>query len=55
VFTPSPEDIDYARGLITAFREAEQHGLGAVQYRGLMVDYAIVKRAERTLALARDS
>ena len=53
VFTPTIEDVDYARGLLVAFREAEQQGLGAVRYRGMMIDYANVRHAERTLALAR--
>jgi citrate lyase subunit beta/citryl-CoA lyase len=52
VFTPTPEEVEYARGLIAAFRAGEQQGHGAVRYRGMMVDYANVKRAERTLALA---
>lgn len=52
VFTPSAEEIGYSRGLVAAFREAEAGGRGAVQFRGMMVDYANVKRAERILALA---
>jgi len=52
VFSPSDEEVDYARGLLAAFREAEARGIGAVQYRGMMVDYANVRLAERTLSLA---
>ena len=52
VFTPSAEEVGYARGLVAAFREAEAGGRGAVQFQGMMVDYANVKRAERILALA---
>lgn len=52
VFTPSDEEIEYARGLVAAFREAEADGRGAVEFRGMMVDYANVKRAGRVLALA---
>jgi citrate lyase subunit beta/citryl-CoA lyase len=52
VFTPSAEEIEHARGLLAAFREGEARGLGAVRYRGMMVDYANVRLAERTLALA---
>jgi citrate lyase subunit beta/citryl-CoA lyase len=52
VFSPSAEEIDYARGLLEAFREGEARGLGAVKYRGMMVDYANVRLAERTLTLA---
>jgi citrate lyase subunit beta/citryl-CoA lyase len=52
VFSPSEEEIEYARGLLEAFREGEARGLGAVKYRGMMVDYANVRLAERTLSLA---
>jgi citrate lyase subunit beta/citryl-CoA lyase len=52
VFTPSAEEIEHARGLLAAFREGEARGVGAVKYRGMMVDYANVRLAERTLALA---
>jgi citrate lyase subunit beta/citryl-CoA lyase len=54
VFSPSAEEVEYARGLVAAFREAEASGRGAVQYRGMMVDYANVRLAERTLALAAE-
>lgn len=52
VFTPSPEEVEYCRGLVAAFREAEADGRGAVQFRGMMVDYANLKRAQRILAVA---
>ena len=52
VFTPTGEEVEYARGLLAAYREGEARGVGAVQYRGMMVDYANVRLAERTLALA---
>ena len=51
VFSPSAKEIEYARGLIAAFREGEARGVGAVKYEGMMVDYANVRLAERTLAL----
>jgi citrate lyase subunit beta / citryl-CoA lyase len=37
--------------MIAAFREGEARGVGAVKYQGMMVDYANVRLAERTLAL----
>lgn len=52
VFTPSDEEIEYNRGLIEAFRRAEAEGKAAVEFRGMMVDYANLKRAEQILALA---
>lgn len=54
VFSPSPQEIAYARGLLEAFRAAEVQGIGAVRYQGMMVDYANVRLAERTLSLAQE-
>lgn len=53
VFSPSEEEIDYASGLLAAFEEGEARGVGAVEYRGMMIDYANVRLAQRTLALAK--
>lgn len=52
VFSPSADEVDYAQGLLAAFREGEARGVAAVKFRGMMVDYANVRLAERTLALA---
>jgi citrate lyase subunit beta/citryl-CoA lyase len=52
VFSPTAQEIAYARGLLAAFREGEARGVGAVKYEGMMVDYANVRLAERTLSLA---
>jgi len=52
VFSPSDAEVAYARGLLAAFREGEARGVGAVKYEGMMVDYANVRLAERTLSLA---
>ena len=54
VFSPSEEEVTYARGLLAAFREGEARGVGAVKYEGMMVDYANVRLAERTLSLVQD-
>ena len=51
VFSPSAAEIDRAQRMIAAFREAEAQGRGAVQFEGMMVDYANIKRAEQLLAL----
>lgn len=53
VFSPSEQEIEYARGLLATFRESEAAGIGAVKYQGMMVDYANVRLAERTLSLAQ--
>lgn len=52
VFSPTPQELAYAHGLIAAFREGEARGVGAVKYEGMMIDYANVRLAERTIALA---
>ena len=46
VFTPTAEEVDYCVGLIDAMRTAEQRGDGAVAYRGVMVDYAMLPHAQ---------
>lgn len=53
VFSPSEAEIEQARGLLAAFRAAEAQGIGAVRHQGMMVDYANVRLAERTLSLVR--
>jgi citrate lyase subunit beta/citryl-CoA lyase len=53
VFSPTAQEIEYAQSLIAAFREGEARGVGAVRFRGMMVDYANVRLAERTVSLAR--
>ena len=52
VFGPSAAEIERAHKLIAAFKVAEAQGRAAVQFEGMMVDYANVKRAERILAMA---
>jgi citrate lyase subunit beta / citryl-CoA lyase len=54
VFSPSAEELEYARDLIAAHREGAALGVGAVRFRGMMVDYANVRLAERTLSLAQE-
>ena len=53
VFTPTREEAEHAAGLIAAMQEAERAGLGAVSYRGQMVDYAMVPDAEEVVRMAR--
>jgi citrate lyase subunit beta/citryl-CoA lyase len=51
-FTPSKEDIAYAREVLAAFEAARAAGQGAIAFRGQLLDYPIVDRARQTLALA---
>lgn len=52
VFRPTAEEVAYFEGLIAAFDAAEKAGLGAVAYRGAMVDYAMLPLAKEVLAEA---
>ncbi len=51
-FAPSDEEIDKARRIVIAFREAENKGLGVVSLGSKMIDPPVVRRAERTISLA---
>jgi citrate lyase subunit beta/citryl-CoA lyase len=53
VFSPSQEEIAYARQVMAAIREGERLGKGAVSLNGKMVDKPIVDRAGRVLDTAR--
>lgn len=48
-FTPSPEEIDHARGLLAAAAAAEASGSGVASYDGSMVDAPLIERARRLL------
>jgi citrate lyase subunit beta/citryl-CoA lyase len=52
-FTPTKEDVEYAQAVVDAFEEARARGLGAIQFRGQLLDYPIVDRARQTVALAK--
>ncbi len=51
IYSPSDEEFDFYRGMITAFEEAEAKGEGAVIYRGEHIDIAHVQTARAFLAL----
>ena len=53
VFSPSAEELDRATRIVDAFALAEGQGHAAVSVDGQMVDYPVVERARRTLALAQ--
>ncbi len=52
-FTPTENEISYAKEVLAAIEEGERLGRGAVSLRGKMVDKPIVDRAHRVLATAR--
>ena len=49
-FSPSPEDVAYARRVMAAWDEAEAAGRGSLSIDGRMVDVPVVKRAQNLLA-----
>jgi citrate lyase subunit beta/citryl-CoA lyase len=52
VFTPSDEEIAYAKKVIEAFEEAEREGKASIQLEGKFIDYAIVKKSRWIYDLA---
>jgi len=52
-FTPSPEEIAWARELLAAFEAHQAQGKGAFAWQGQMVDRPVIRRAEGILARAR--
>jgi citrate lyase subunit beta/citryl-CoA lyase len=52
VFTPSDADLAQARKVVAAFAEAEAAGSASIQVEGYFVDYPIVEKARRLVALA---
>ncbi|HER0984638.1 TPA: citrate (pro-3S)-lyase subunit beta [Streptococcus pyogenes] len=52
IYTPTKKEIDHAKQVIWAIREAESKGSGVISLNGKMIDKPIVERAERVIALA---
>ena len=52
VFSPSPEELDWARRVVQAAEKGEAAGLGAVALDGRMIDLPILLRAQKLLARA---
>jgi citrate lyase subunit beta/citryl-CoA lyase len=52
-FSPSAEDIAYGRRVMKAYDEAQARGDGAVALGGQLLDLPIIKRARRTLDMAK--
>ena len=50
VYTPAAEDVDFYRGLLKAYEEAEAAGLGAVMYGDIHIDKAHADKATAWLA-----
>ncbi|MCP4385099.1 MAG: CoA ester lyase [Hyphomicrobiales bacterium] len=52
VFAPDPNEVAFARRAIEAFADAERAGSAAITVDGTFVDYPVVHKARRLLALA---
>eukprot|EP00058_Branchiostoma_floridae_P007641 XP_002593129.1 hypothetical protein BRAFLDRAFT_57940 [Branchiostoma floridae] len=51
-FSPSPERVVWARGLIQAFQQHQQEGKGAFVYEGKMIDKPSLLQAQNVVQLA---
>jgi citrate lyase subunit beta/citryl-CoA lyase len=51
-FSPSPEEMDKAKKIVIAWRDAQAKGLGVVALGTKMIDPPVVARAEKTITLA---
>jgi citrate lyase subunit beta / citryl-CoA lyase len=52
VFSPTAEEVDYARRVVEAFDQAEAEGSASIAVDGRLVDYAIVLKARSVLERA---
>lgn len=52
VFTPTPEEMAWAKKIVDVFDESEARGQAVFQVDGKMIEYPIANRARRIIALA---
>jgi len=52
IYGPDPEEVLFAHNVIHAFAEAERTGSASIAVDGIFVDYPIVHKAQRIIALA---
>ncbi|MBA3426472.1 MAG: HpcH/HpaI aldolase/citrate lyase family protein [Rubrobacteraceae bacterium] len=55
IFSPSDEEIEWARKVVDAYEEANAAGSGAISVDGQMVDAASIRMARNTLDVAGES
>jgi citrate lyase subunit beta/citryl-CoA lyase len=51
-FSPTPEEVDYAREVIAAYDAAVAEGIGAINYKGAFLEEPVIARARGVLRLA---
>jgi citrate lyase subunit beta/citryl-CoA lyase len=52
IFSPTEEEVEWARKIIAAFAEPENRGMGVIVVEGRMVERLHLGMAERTVAIA---
>jgi len=52
LFSPTEEEIKFAKKVISEFDQAEAKGSAAIELEGKFIDYAIVHRSKRVLAIS---
>ncbi|TCO79330.1 citrate (pro-3S)-lyase subunit beta [Marinisporobacter balticus] len=55
IYAPTEKEIDHAKKVMKAIKEANEKGAGVISLNGKMIDKPIVERAERVLELAKMS
>jgi citrate lyase subunit beta/citryl-CoA lyase len=51
-FSPTVDEINYARQVLKAFEDANARGDGSIAMGGQLIDRPIVERARRTIDMA---
>ena len=51
IFSPTADELAYARRVVEAFEKSESEGIGALQLDGKFIDYPVVERSRRILRL----
>ncbi|NLC36204.1 MAG: CoA ester lyase [Alcaligenaceae bacterium] len=54
-FSPTPEEVEYARRLVATYEEATARGIGTIDFEGKMVDGPLLKRSQAVLAAAGEA
>ncbi len=55
VFTPSDDEVEHAKRILSAYQEATDAGIGALAIGAEMIDAANLRMARRTLDFAGES